>query len=207
MGHKIDPAYKNYKIFRLKLAAEQVKISKILPTSFMNLLGPDPSLLTEWPDPHVLKCRKCRRIVALQSNLITHKPKDLENSYESPVLKRTSQSAHNFLEEAASSNDIEAIVELTEKIDVAGEKLLNGQESAVCTRTFFVEPLLWMKKEVVNNVEGKLYCPSCKSKIGSFNWIMAARCKCGEQVSPNFYLVPSKVDFSNVVQNIMQVTV
>lgn len=45
MGWKIDASYKNYKIFRLKLAAEQVKSAKILPPSFMNLLAPDPGLM------------------------------------------------------------------------------------------------------------------------------------------------------------------
>lgn len=211
MGYKIDPTYKNYKIFRLKLAAEQVKSCRILPSSFMNLLGPDPGLAQERPDPHVYRCRKCRRIVASKSNLITHKPKDQENSFESPVPRRKSksQSAHKFLQdEAGNSTDIEAIVELTDKAVVTAfsDKSLYEQEQPVCTQIFFVEPMSWMK-EVVNNVEGKLYCPTCKSKIGSFNWVMASKCTCGQQVSPSFYLVPSKIEYSNIVQNIMQVTV
>lgn len=215
MGYKIDPTYKNYKIFRLKLAAEQVKSARILPSPFLSLLAQDPGLMTERPEPHVYRCRKCRRILASKSNLITHKPKDQENEYESPLLRQKSQSSHKFLdmeaqEEAGKSLDLEAIVELNDKVmnTTLSDKSLSDkvQEPENCARIIFVEPMTWMK-EIVNNVEGKLYCPSCKSKIGSFNWVMASKCLCGQQVSPSFYLVPSKVEYSNIVQNLQQVTV
>lgn len=39
----------------------------------MELIQPDPALLQERPDPLVYRCRKCRRILACQSNVITHK--------------------------------------------------------------------------------------------------------------------------------------
>lgn len=211
MGFKIDPTYKNYKIFRLKCAAEQVKSARILPSSFNNLFSPDPGLNQERPEPHVYRCRKCRRIVAAKSNLITHKLKDQENSYDSPLPRRKQK--QQFLsgvshEAAGNSTDYEAIVELTDKVLVAtlsDDKSLE-QESQICTKTFFVEPMAWMK-EVKDNVEGKLYCPKCNCKIGSFNWVMASKCPCGQQVSPSFYLVPSKIEYSNVICNLQQVTV
>lgn len=217
MGYKIDPTYKNYKIFRLKLAADQVKSARILPSSFMNLLSPDPGLMQERPEPHVYRCRKCRRIVASKSNLITHKPENHENFYlDSPSAKtnqlvpqpsprKLNENSNN--DQAGNSTNCEVIEELTEKMitSTLSNKSLSKDEE-VCTQTFFVEPMTWMK-DVINNVEGKLYCPSCKSKIGSFNWLMASKCPCGKQVSPSFYLVPSKIDYSNVVQNIKQVTV
>lgn len=225
MGYKIDPNYKNYKLFRLKvssqdrygditptstyfqLAAEQVKSARILPSSFLNLLAPDPGLTQERPDPHVYRCRKCRRVVASKSNLITHKSMDQENSFESPLPRRreNSQSAFKFLQ--AESADVEDIDNLTEKVATTGINDKSITEPQICTKTFFVEPLTWMKDAVANNAEGKLYCPSCKAKIGSFNWLMASRCPCGVQVSPSFYLVPSKIEYSNVVQNILQATV
>lgn len=214
MGYKIDPSFKSYKIFRLKLAAEQVKSAKILPSSFMNLIAPDPGLMQERPEPHVYRCRKCRRIVASKSNLITHKPKDLESFFDSPLQKRKEklESSHKYLsiecqEEAGNSTNDDGIVEITDQVLAASlsDKSLEN-EPKVCTKTFFVEPMTWMK-EVVHNVEGKLYCPSCKGKIGSFNWAMASKCPCGAQVSPSFYLVPSRIEYSNIVQNMKQVTV
>lgn len=213
MSYKIDPNFKNYKLFRLKLAAEQVKSAKVLPSPFMNLLSPDPALMQERPEPHVYRCRKCRRILAAKSNLITHKPKDQDDSYDSPLPRRNT-SAQKFLnsaqDEARNLTDYEAIDDLTEKVLTTSlsDKSLSGkdQEPQVCTKTFFVEPMAWMK-DVVHNVEGKLYCPKCESKIGSFNWAMASKCPCGAQVSPSFYFIPSKVEYSNIVQNIRQVTV
>jgi dual specificity phosphatase 12 len=212
MGYKIDPSYKSYKIFRLKLAAEQVKSCRILPSEFMNLLSPDPALMQERPEPHVYRCRKCRRIVASKSNLITHKPENHENftlnaiqynSHSSP--RKLLENSHN--EQAGNSTNNDVIEELADKMvtsTLSNKSLTRDQE--VCNQTYFVEPISWMK-DVINSVEGKLYCPSCKTKIGSFNWLMASKCPCGKQVSPSFYLVPSKIDYSNVVQNIKQVTV
>ena len=112
-------------------------------------------------------------------------------------------------EEAGKSDGIDVIDELAEKVLIAtvSDKSLAAKDyDQVCSRMFFVFPMTWMTN-VVSNVEGKLYCPSCKSKIGSFNWTMASKCPCGQQVSPSFYLVPSKIEYSNIVQNIMQVTV
>jgi dual specificity phosphatase 12 len=200
MGFKIDPTYKNYRIFRLKLAAEQVKSAKILPPSFNNLLAADPGKMQEHPESNVYRCRKCRRILASKSNLITHKSKDIQltdSTHASPSLQRQ----HSTLE---TSED-----PINELADRALEVTLNEKphkDQQICNKTLFVEPIAWMK-DITYNCEGKLYCPSCKAKIGSFNWIMASKCPCGAQVSPSFYFIPSKVEYSNIVQNMKTVTV
>ena len=201
------------------LAAEKVKSCKILPTNFMDLIKSDPGLIQERPEPYVYRCRKCRRIVAAKSNLILHKPpKNSENNaYESPISKRRlkEESAQKYLNHlAGETSDQDAIIDITDKVLTASlsDKSLSEeqpkQEETVefCNKFYFIEPLSWMK-DVINNVEGKLYCPTCKTKIGSFNWIMASKCPCGTPVFPSFYLVPSKIDFSNIVQNILQVTI
>ncbi|KAL0275981.1 UNVERIFIED_CONTAM: hypothetical protein PYX00_003670 [Menopon gallinae] len=76
-----------------------------------------------------------------------------------------------------------------------------------CDKIYFVEPLAWMQTVSIQ-LEGKLYCPNvnCKHKLGSYSWTMGCLCPCGTKVSPAFYLVPSKVDKGNFVQNV-QVTV
>lgn len=203
MGFKIDPSYKNYRIFRLKLAAEQVKSAKILPSSFMNLLAADPGLMQVHPEPHVYRCRKCRRLLASKSNLITHKPKDVQDvsSSDSPLARQRSTLETSEIER----NPIDEIAEKVLETHL-NEKPHNNKDQPICTKTFFVEPIAWMK-DITYNVEGKLYCPSCKAKIGNFNWCMASKCPCGAQVSPSFYFIPSKVEYSNIVQNMKQVTV
>eukprot|EP00644_Phytophthora_capsici_P004567 jgi/Phyca11/527418/estExt2_fgenesh1_pm.C_PHYCAscaffold_190056 len=58
----------------------------------------------------------------------------------------------------------------------------------------FVEPMQWMTKEpsFVRNNDGKLLCPSCRAKLGSWNWI-GVKCNCKRFVSPAFQLVPSRI--------------
>lgn len=221
MNYSIDPNCKNYKLFRLKLAAEQVKFAKILPMNFMDLIKKDPGIIEEHPEPFVYRCRKCRRIVANKSNLILHKvPKRNENFIESPMLRRRESEQKYLNNLAGETSDQDAIIDITDKILSASlsdkslsedkeeqPKTKNEQEAVeYCNKFYFIEPLSWMK-DVINTVEGKLYCPACKTKIGNFNWIMASKCLCGTQVFPSFYLVPSKIDFSNIVQNILQVTI
>lgn len=224
MNYTLDPNNKYYKIFRLKIAAEKIKSAKILPSNFMDLLRPDPGLMQENPEPNVYRCRKCKRVVASKSNLILHKvPRDTTLSYESPVLtrkveKEVPSSSQRYLNNLLGADE-DAIIDVTDKILTTSlsdrslseaDKLEGGgsdeKEPEYCNKIYFIEPLVWMK-EVANNLEGKLYCPKCQTKIGSFNWRMASKCVCGVQVSPSFYLVPSKIDFSNTVQNIIQVTI
>lgn len=222
MNYTIDPQNKYYKVFRLKLAAEKIKSAKILPSNFMDLIRPDPGeKLQEYPEPYVYRCKKCRRVVASKSNLILHKvPKEDLSSYDSPSSKRkakaeSTQKYLNNLANESGADDQDAIIDITDKVlttslsdrslsDIDKHDASTAQE--YCSKIYFIEPIAWMK-EVINNVEGKLHCPSCRTKIGSFNWIMASKCPCGAQVAPSFYLVPSKIDFSNIVQNIVQVTI
>ncbi|RMX67419.1 hypothetical protein KXD40_002917 [Peronospora effusa] len=37
----------------------------------------------------------------------------------------------------------------------------------------FIEPMVWMMtlSSVISNNNGKLLCPSCKAKLGSWNWL------------------------------------
>jgi dual specificity phosphatase 12 len=190
----------------------------------MDLIKSDPGLMHESPHPHVYRCKKCRRIVAAKSNLILHKSKNYQEAvvttttpYESPVCKRNVKAeSQTYLKNllGESSDDQDAIIDITDKVlttslsdkSLSEEKEVENIEPKYCDKIYFIEPISWMKNDVLNNVEGKLLCPSCKTKIGSFNWIMASKCPCGAQISPSFYLVPSKVDFSTIVQNMVQVT-
>lgn len=218
MNYTLDSQNKYYKVFRLKLASEKVKSAKILPSNFMDLIRPDPALIQEFPEPFVYRCRKCKRIVASKSNLILHKLPKEEVSCESPASRRktkaeSTQKYLNNLVSEAGTDDQDAIIDITDRVLTASlsdrsiseiDKVETIQEH--CSKIYFIEPIAWMK-DVINNVEGKLHCPSCRTKIGSFNWIMASKCPCGVQVAPSFYLIPSKIDFSNIVQNIHQVTI
>ncbi|KAL1513306.1 hypothetical protein ABEB36_002728 [Hypothenemus hampei] len=78
--------------------------------------------------------------------------------------------------------------------------IIHQDKGIPCTKTYFIEPISWMNAN--QNIQGKLHCPKCNHKVGSFSWIMGCQCPCGVQVAPAFYLVPSKVDYTNVVKNV-----
>jgi hypothetical protein len=40
----------------------------------------------------------------------------------------------------------------------------------------FLEPIQWMGDQVVGPVQGKLYCPHCNARLGSFNWSGGSYC-------------------------------
>lgn len=199
MNYKIDKNHEKYKQYRLRLAADNIKKAKILPNSFMDIVKPDPGTIQTMPEPIVYRCRKCRRVVACRSNLVTHKPKDdplinIEN------LNIVDNSPSGFGE---GCSDVAATGPITNSDNTS--KKSSEQEIIYCKKMFFVEPIAWMK-DIISNTQGRLHCPKCSSKLGNFSWVMGCQCPCGHQVSPAFYLVPSRVEYSTVVQNV-QVTV
>lgn len=162
----------------------------------MDLVKQDPGLIQTNPEPIVYRCKKCRRIVASKSNIITHKP--LPNAQRTKELK---------LDAYSDDNTGIMIDQISDKLK---ENSLSSDRSSdvdidVCKDVYFLEPLAWMDG-ILRQTNGKLHCPKCQSKLGSFSWTMGCHCPCGTQVSPAFYLVPSKVELSRSVQNV-QITV
>ena len=44
--------------------------------------------------------------------------------------------------------------------------------------------------------KGRLHCPHCNNRIGSFNFVKELKCDCGEFIAPPIRLTSSKVDIS-----------
>ena len=186
MGFGVDNTNVQFKMYKLQIAADKVRKAKILPQNCADLIKPDPALATVHPEPTVYRCKKCRRIIASASNILPHMPK------EKQIWRHISQKK--------SSKQSKTSHELLEPLQKEEQ-----QPAEFCTKILFVEPLAWMP-DITHNVEGKLNCPKCNTKLGSFSWIAGSQCPCGSKIAPAFYLVPSKVDWSNAVQNV-QVTV
>ncbi|KAL7444285.1 hypothetical protein ACHAXM_009397 [Skeletonema potamos] len=68
-----------------------------------------------------------------------------------------------------------------------------GQTSAqgMCQNLFIADPLPWMHG--CNEMEGKLHCPKCQTKVGHYTWT-GAQCSCGTWVTPAILVPVSKVD-------------
>lgn len=48
-----------------------------------------------------------------------------------------------------------------------------------------------------DNQEGKIYCPKCAARVGSWSWV-GSRCSCKEWIVPSFQFVSSKLDGKKV---------
>jgi hypothetical protein len=107
----------------------------------------------------------CRRVLASSSSFLIHTPP--EEMY---------QHKHTYAQAAAIPRA---------RVD----SILPAQ----CAH-FFLEPQDWMQQTIdQGELEGKLECPKCTSKVGAYAW-QGMRCSCGVWVTPCFSLAKSKVD-------------
>lgn len=131
-----------------------------------------------------LRCKKCTTPLALSSAFIAHTAsgssiKDKEKS--TPKLPHKHRFPHNIhhhhIHNFAPRNGMSASSTL----------------APTCMQ-YHVEPVGWMKKELCKGeLEGKLCCPKCEAKLGSYRW-QGNKCSCGVWVTPAFQLQRSRVD-------------
>uniref|UniRef100_A0A0C9PJ41 Dusp12_0 protein n=1 Tax=Fopius arisanus TaxID=64838 RepID=A0A0C9PJ41_9HYME len=174
MGCTIDTRNVQFKMYRLQIAADKVRKARILPSTYVDLIKPDPALETVRPEPTVYRCKKCRRIVATASNILPHAP-----------------GQRHVWRYVSRRGDKGKIIPVKD-----------SRPDQLCDKIYFIEPIAWMP-DILHNVEGKLNCPKCEAKLGSFSWISGCQCPCSTKIAPAFYLVPSKVEWSNAVQNVL----
>ncbi|XP_013099070.1 dual specificity protein phosphatase MPK-4 [Stomoxys calcitrans] len=205
MGCSIDTQYQKYKTYRLRLAGDQVRKAKILPPNFNDLIKPDPAITQENPEPIVYRCRKCRRVLASKSNILQHLPKNVLPEKGTDGSNGNTTSANNQTSDqtptGGSPRLLEQIAEQIRKVSLGSPG--EGQKSDItyCQNILFVEPIAWMQ-HIANNTQGRLHCPKCDQKLGNYSWINGCQCPCGEEISPAFYMIPSKVELSKAVQNV-----
>ena len=114
----------------------------------------------------MIRCRRCRRLVARGANLLPHVPGQGIDAFS--WRKR-------------------------HKMEAANRDSDSARLSGHC-QNLFVQPIAWMRGvEDGSSTEGKLCCPKCEQKIGAFNWA-GCQCGCGAWVTPAFYLQTGKVD-------------
>ncbi|KAK4298736.1 hypothetical protein Pmani_028940 [Petrolisthes manimaculis] len=50
--------------------------------------------------------------------------------------------------------------------------------------------------------KGKLHCPGCKCRLGSYNFVCGSRCVCGVCILPQLHLLHSKIDWMRVSEGL-----
>jgi len=58
----------------------------------------------------------------------------------------------------------------------------------------------WMTTCMDNGewVKGKVNCPKCQARVGSYSFVTGFKCPCGSRVVPPIHIVKSKVDFTEM---------
>eukprot|EP00762_Andalucia_godoyi_P002131 ANDGO_02636.mRNA.1 putative inactive dual specificity protein phosphatase-like At4g18593 len=79
-----------------------------------------------------------------------------------------------------------------------GRKTLRSGIETRCMSLFLtpesVESLPWISSiPEISQLEGKLACPKCASKIGDWHW-SGAQCSCGAWINPGFQVQRSRID-------------
>lgn len=66
-----------------------------------------------------------------------------------------------------------------------------GMDKPSCSSVFLHDKPSWAKDDGAHS--GRLTCPKCKGRVGSFCW-SGATCSCGRWITPSFQLQLSRVD-------------
>lgn len=71
----------------------------------------------------------------------------------------------------------------------------NNHQEETCS-SYFIEPMSWIEGIEDGSLEGKIDCPKCHTKLGSYSW-RGSQCSCGTWVTPAFMVHRAKVDAMN----------
>lgn len=183
MEYTLDSANVQYKMFRLFCASERMRKAKILfRDSLEKVLDPDPAgglpgsaeaaaaAASKNTYPMIFKCRKCKRTLATAFNMLPHVRSETPNWMDN---KWARLSEVDVLDDASSPAGLD-----------------------LCSQSVFITPMSWMEQEIKQNLGGKLYCPNCPAKVGSYSWVRGELCHgCGAVVLPAFQLDMTEIIF------------
>jgi dual specificity phosphatase 12 len=127
------------------------------------------------------------RVLVDKDNIIEHEPGKGQQAFS--YHKRDS-SLH--ISETASSDQGE--VNTAAQVNTSLNPLLASLATSKnnCS-SYFIEPMEWINGLDQWNIEGRLDCPRCHTKLGSYCW-SGAQCSCGRWVTPAFTLHRKQVD-------------
>ncbi|XP_025112847.1 dual specificity protein phosphatase 12-like [Pomacea canaliculata] len=165
MGCRVDRSHEEFRMYTLNKLAIRIKSGVHKEAIPANIYVSETA--SKSSEDIVYKCRKCRRPLFRQSVVLSHKKGEGESAFDwrSKIPPKASEMKPENLE-----------AELEAKCDIS----------------LFVEPIEWMKGKI-EHMEGKLSCPKCSAKLGSFVWY-GERCPCGAWVAPAFHIQRNKVD-------------
>ena len=121
----------------------------------------------------VFVCKICRKQLFTDDNLVAHPPPP--NNHPSKFKYRRTPDYYALQLQKEQQ-----------------EKGLDFNDFGENCTSWFIEPgMEWMGE--TTEVEGKIMCPKCGTRVGSWKWA-GIQCSCGIWHSPGFQVPKSKVD-------------
>ncbi|KAI9308279.1 dual specificity protein phosphatase 12-like protein [Cunninghamella echinulata] len=193
INYELDQKHAAYRRFILANMAEEYNLQNQIENCS---LAPDPeytppneSLLSSNLPFTSLRCKKCRRILVHSEHVIEHRPGKGQQAFS--YTKRSSELSVTEVSNQAPSEASLGSVHINKALNPLLAALATTNQS--CS-SYFIEPMEWMEQlQNSGEVQGRIDCPKCYSKLGSYNW-SGEQCSCGRWITPAFMLHRKQVD-------------
>ncbi|GLC33037.1 hypothetical protein PLESTB_000377800 [Pleodorina starrii] len=171
MRCSLDPDHPVYRMWCLEeLASKWEDQGYVDPTVFGQLPdGPTGLSAALAAQQTLYRCRKCRQLLATSTHVMP---------VEAAMGHRIFRDRQRYRQVSGGGGADGS----------TGDGGGGGAESCL-----FLEPMLWMADTITGVVAGKLHCPKCSARLGSFNWSGISN-PSGAWVTPAFLLHLSKLD-------------
>lgn len=139
-----------------------------------------------------IRCKKCRFILCTDTFLDDHSSNECQNQQSPSESIGKVDDAMND-EQSQINTDRQNEYGMLHRIS----QQIQSKGRWKCQHVF-LEPVLWLKDELEKGeLEGRLQCPRCSTKVGSYHW-QGMQCSCRTWVTPAFSLMMSKVDIVSI---------
>lgn len=142
-------------------------------------------------------CRRCGTFLFTAAELAFHEPKKHEFSWKKR-RKQTETSTH--FNSSIKSTPV-STTHMHNSNDVTNPSYNGTHESSidssVCAVLFLEDCPSWLPA-----VEGKVHCPKCSTRVGSFSW-SGSQCSCGTWVTPAIAFQRARIDMKQRSQDIV----
>ena len=96
--------------------------------------------------------------------------------------------AGELLEAGSAPNSFPAGGRLSPKLN----SISASMNSSKC-QSLFIEQSQWLESSVLGSSQGKLVCPKCRGRLGSYKWA-GLQCSCGQWITPGFQIHKTRID-------------
>ncbi|GIL44422.1 hypothetical protein Vafri_1895 [Volvox africanus] len=182
MRCSLDPEHPVYRMWCLEeLAGQWEDQGYVDPVAFGQLPeGPEGLSAAVAAQQTLYRCRKCRQLLATSAHVMP-----VEAALGHRIFRDRQRHRQTW---AAGGGGTAA------GGDSAAAAAANADASGATVEScLFLEPMQWMSSTITGVVAGKLHCPKCSARLGSFNWSGISN-PAGAWVTPAFQLHLSKVD-------------